>query len=286
MKEPLALIRRWYEEGFVDSEFLTKDTNALIPDIGSANFGMLFGPYWAGGWPLPDTKAVHPEADWYFYDLPSGPSGNAGRFGMTLGGVGVGGIGFKKGTDPQKIVAAIELWNHWIERTSYWLDNQDYIYYTGPIFEGYDYVWEGDEIKPGPTNIAGPWAYCARQLANLYPDMLIDFYRQVDRIKQDGPKNAYEKYLTQDTSVDLQRQAYLSVFNSLDTAIYDEFLGSLPADLAELNSGLSKLESQMYVDIISGNTDLDAFDTFVEDWKSQGGDEVTAAVNEWYGRSK
>ena len=37
-----------------------------------------------------------------------------------------------------------------------------------------------------------------------------------------------------------------------------------------------------FVNIITGQASLDDFDTFVEDWKSGGGDRITDEVNEWW----
>lgn len=45
---------------------------------------------------------------------------------------------------------------------------------------------------------------------------------------------------------------------------------------------LQTMEKQVYTNIIYGKEPIDAFDQFVEDWKSQGGDQITQEVNEWY----
>lgn len=45
---------------------------------------------------------------------------------------------------------------------------------------------------------------------------------------------------------------------------------------------LQTMEKQVYTNIIYGNEPIDAFDKFVEDWKAQGGEQITKEVNEWY----
>lgn len=45
---------------------------------------------------------------------------------------------------------------------------------------------------------------------------------------------------------------------------------------------LQTMEKQVYTNIIYGNEPIEAFDKFVEDWKAQGGDQITKEVNEWY----
>lgn len=45
---------------------------------------------------------------------------------------------------------------------------------------------------------------------------------------------------------------------------------------------LQTMEKQVYTNIIYGNEPIEAFDKFVEDWKAQGGEQITKEVNEWY----
>lgn len=45
---------------------------------------------------------------------------------------------------------------------------------------------------------------------------------------------------------------------------------------------LQTMEKQVYTNIIYGNEPIEAFDKFVEDWKAQGGEQITQEVNEWY----
>lgn len=45
---------------------------------------------------------------------------------------------------------------------------------------------------------------------------------------------------------------------------------------------LQTMEKQVYTDIIYGKESIEAFDKFVEDWKAQGGEQITKEVNEWY----
>ncbi|MDG0791806.1 hypothetical protein OMP38_13755 [Cohnella ginsengisoli] len=45
-------------------------------------------------------------------------------------------------------------------------------------------------------------------------------------------------------------------------------------------TNLKKLEDETFLKIIMGVAPVDEFDTFVKKWKQQGGDEITAEVNE------
>lgn len=45
---------------------------------------------------------------------------------------------------------------------------------------------------------------------------------------------------------------------------------------------LQTMEKQAYTNIIYGKESIEAFDKFVEDWKANGGDQITQEINEWY----
>ena len=46
-------------------------------------------------------------------------------------------------------------------------------------------------------------------------------------------------------------------------------------------ANLDKLFLETFIEIVNG-ADINKFDTFVEQWKKQGGDEITKEVNDWY----
>ena len=45
-------------------------------------------------------------------------------------------------------------------------------------------------------------------------------------------------------------------------------------------ANLKKKEDEVFLKIIIGEADVDSFDTFVEEWKAEGGDEITKEVQE------
>ena len=67
----------------------------------------------------------------------------------------------------------------------------------------------------------------------------------------------------------------------------DELISNLfngePTETMKKNwEQLQTMEKQTYTNIIYGNEPIEAFDTFVEEWKAQGGDQITEEVNAWY----
>jgi putative aldouronate transport system substrate-binding protein len=61
-----------------------------------------------------------------------------------------------------------------------------------------------------------------------------------------------------------------------------EFTGSPTETMITRQSSLTDLRNEVYTKIIVGELPVSAFDTFVADWKRQGGDDITREVNAWY----
>jgi putative aldouronate transport system substrate-binding protein len=82
--------------------------------------------------------------------------------------------------------------------------------------------------------------------------------------------------------MDKEVQYYSFVYETLDVAIADEYFGIATDRMKSLLPDLNTLAAEVLLNIVLGNDSLDRFDDFVDEWKSQGGDEVTADVNAWY----
>jgi putative aldouronate transport system substrate-binding protein len=61
-------------------------------------------------------------------------------------------------------------------------------------------------------------------------------------------------------------------------------MGLSPDELLNFGSTLDDLLTEGFTKIIIGQEPLSYFDTLINNWKAQGGDTVTAAVNRDYGK--
>ena len=66
----------------------------------------------------------------------------------------------------------------------------------------------------------------------------------------------------------------------------NKFCTSDTPAMVEKNAYLQKLELECFTNIIMGTKPIEAFDQFVEDWKTNGGDLITQEVNVWYASTK
>ena len=61
------------------------------------------------------------------------------------------------------------------------------------------------------------------------------------------------------------------------------FKGISTDTMVQKQSSLDALQDEAFTKIIMGEP-LDSFDSFVEQWKSLGGDDITSEMNEIYGQ--
>ena len=73
----------------------------------------------------------------------------------------------------------------------------------------------------------------------------------------------------------LVNEEYVPVYN-----LYNGQTETMEAKWANLK----KMEEETFAKIIMGKADISEFDTFVENWKSQGGDQILKEINEELGK--
>ena len=71
--------------------------------------------------------------------------------------------------------------------------------------------------------------------------------------------------------------------NEHKDALIPNLFNTAPTDtMKKCWEQLQTMEKQVYTNIIYGKEPIEAFDQFVEEWKAQGGEQITQEVNEWY----
>ncbi|MFC4302617.1 extracellular solute-binding protein [Cohnella boryungensis] len=274
-KNALARIASWYEEGIIDNDFvLRKD----IYDIVELNrTGIVFGPWWSPFWPLSGAVAKDTKADWKVYAAPVDANGLFVTNGSPV-------------TDRYLVVrkgyahpeAAIKMLNFLtrIER------NQD------P---------NKDEVR----KLHSITAQLGVQIRNYYPfDLLLDYPDAIEqrydklmlvlqgeldpealdvetasiyqdiRMEKESPLKNMEAWS--------KSQAYLlggEVSKLPKVKKESLFYGRTPT-MEDKWAALQQLEHETYLKIITGELPIDAFDTFVSQWRQEGGDAITREVAE------
>ena len=97
-------------------------------------------------------------------------------------------------------------------------------------------------------------------------------------------RDAYQTLSLEDpTGVSiLGKQSRLFILETAEQGKITQYQSLPTPTMIERGSDLNKLHAETVLGIMIGEKPLSAFDEFVDQWKSQGGDQMTQEVNEWW----
>jgi putative aldouronate transport system substrate-binding protein len=276
-KTALATFADWYSKGIFDKEFIAKDSAKVAEDITAGKLGIAFGQHWNAFWPYPDSLAIDPNADWIPAEIPSATgspakvmvNGSAGRY-------------YAVNVDCEHPEAAVKLYNYFYAKDCA----------LSPDFDKRFHI-PGSEQMEKPQE-AYQWAI----VSSTYPMQNLFIHRNVVKYNE-GDKSVIENSWVADNA--LQGAEYMEdkVANSQYWATYiwsgaegafsvvDSYEkngqmlqnGYILADtdaMTTYGTTLGELLLETVTKMINGQTPVSDFDAFVEQWKSLGGDEITA----------
>jgi putative aldouronate transport system substrate-binding protein len=284
IKRALEYIRGWYSSGVFDKEFYNVppgDETGVTSNVVSGDAAMYYGPWWSAGIGE-DIKTNVPAAETGFVATPpTGPDGRRGRadtqpyYGMSA---------FEKDVDPLKAEAVINHLNWLMDRFDQQMDNADYFNQGSRyLFDTYDYAIKGGQLEP-TNNSTTSYGGGAEDPVFRYPNQLTDFFAKVDQLRgrPESELNLVEKSLVSDPWNLFGMRAYNEAVQSGGDNIASAFTGPPTATQTSQGGNLSKIEVQIFTDIIVGRQPVSAFDEFVSQWTSRGGDKITDEINDWY----
>ncbi|OMC72495.1 ABC transporter substrate-binding protein [Paenibacillus sp. FSL H7-0326] len=282
VKTALGKLQELYKKGYIDPEFGVKDWNKEKELIVAGKIGLWFGSMSA---PLvaQDLKNTDPNAEIKPYPLVSsdGQPAKAQVPGINLKTPQYLAV-TKDAKNPEALLKMINLYFE--------------------VTYGKTYTQEQvDKLATSPVDGIERWMY---SIYTAEPEKNLNTHRLMKQIFTSGEKNesdvsveqmgAYrsvkkvvdgEKLETIDWALNRVFGPEDSSFNVIDN--YDKSGLLLPSafnqvmteTMAKRDSTLLKQELQTFTQIILGES-LDSFDTFVQNWKKLGGDEMTKEVNE------
>jgi putative aldouronate transport system substrate-binding protein len=112
--------------------------------------------------------------------------------------------------------------------------------------------------------------------SSLRPDEIQTYETMMKYLETGNPADGWGLYTTF-----AEESSYAEVVELVDNGwyLFDEYHGIPTPTMTEKGSTLTKMEVEAFTKIILG-ADISEFDKFVEDWKSLGGDAITAEINE------
>ncbi len=276
MKEPLALLNQWHQDGIFRKDFFTLETSDSIQDIAASQCGLHFTPSWGANL---DAVKNDPATRWAFTGIPTGPNGKKGKH--TENNFKPEPFAFRKGAE--NIDKVFEITNWMIELTEDFERR-----FHG--WEGSNYEWqEGDTVAwtgigwsawaIGPIGTRGSGMADPRSIGNGIK------YRRDEwsKVAEDQRDAMMNLMLADPTGVQqVSDESRLFILDTAADGMLTAFQSLPTPTMVEKSVDLQKLLDENILSIIIGEKPLSAFDDMVTQWKAQGGDQITAEVNEWW----
>ena len=278
----LEKIQKLYTDKLIDPEMLVR--NNCQEAVLSGKVGIFFQPWYAGY--TMSEAILAGEADWRAYFTPLSEDGNYYTHmpAPTTNYVVVS----KSCKNPE---AAFKIINYLIANEQQWV--ADGISSTElaasnfyPLFNGYD---NADEIEVSCETLE---KYLAGEITMDDVDfsqhkLLKDDMEAVTKLK----KEPYDDFSLDKWNLDsdlaksnLPRLVSLlvggaSYVNDKYIPVYNAYSGQTET-METKWANLKKMEEETFAKIIMGKADISEFDTFVENWKKQGGDQILKEIND------
>ena len=272
-KQALEHIHELYEEGIIDKDFILRTTNNIVDEIVEGRCGSFFGPWWASNNPLVDALKQDENTSWKCYLLPTEENGETIYYSQAPS---TKYIVVRKGYEyPEIIFKMISV-------------QFDYLRYTDTSANEIN-NYERNNVDPTsrPLSINVDYANALIQSHQNILDV-IQSKKTIDEVPiLDGvyAKACLDYLDTQTNSTAEDWAAYASrieapsLFNTNNVIEKRSLFYGKTKTMNKTWWKLKQMENEAYIEFIMGERDLDEFDDFVKEWKSQGGQDIIQEIN-------
>ena len=271
-KEALAHIHELYKEGILHQDFLMRTSSNLIELIVDGQCGSFFGPWWAPNNPLMQAVEQNKDAEWQPYLIATEESGLTSYHTQNPSSKY---IVVRKGYEyPEiacKIVSVLFDYLRYNDR-----DNQEIVDYykenvdptARPFAINVDYN-NALQICYGELN----HVFAGDKSADDLNVLEYSYYEACESYLKDAENASAEDwaaYASRITACKILNDGRTNKVESL-------YFGETETMVTDWWS-LENLESDTYLKIVTGESSLDEFDRFVENWYQNGGETITKEV--------
>lgn len=281
-KIALAKLASLYKEGLIDPEMLVR-TDSQEP-ITAGKAGIFFGPWWCG-YTVEGSIYGEGGSDWQSYAAPLDANGNlvAKMAAPTTQYIVVS----KNCSNPEVAVKFVNLLlrdeEQWYaEGITDELNPQD----AYPLFNVYDNANEievsYDSLKKELNGEIGvdDIDYSTHKLLKNDMEMILELK------KEPLDDFSIKNWDLENENAKANMGRLLSIMIGAKPVVEDGYQPLYSVYYGETDtmsskwSMLEKLEKETFAKIIMNQADIDSFDTFVSDWKAQGGDDIIKEITE------
>ncbi|MEE4194434.1 MAG: extracellular solute-binding protein [Anaerolineae bacterium] len=269
VKEALIRLKQMYDDGLIDPEFATSTTDTANQIVVGGKGGIMMGPWWISWWPLNDSVANDPNANWQPFLI----KGMNGEYTFSMAPCTNGYVVVKKGFEHPEV--ALKILNIQNDLSYGFNDAPQY-------YENFNEIWT--LLFPVPFLIEQPYVvermgreYQAAVEGTLSPDTFGDAMQlEFTQIQNDiaNPRAVPADWATRMARLD----AALLLAGGFNEVREDPAASRIyPTDPRW--ASLKKMEEEMFLQVITGAQPIEYFDTFVTDWYNNGGQDLLDQMN-------
>lgn len=285
----LEVLAQWYAEGLIDPEVFTRDSAGEV--INANECGFFFGPWWAIGYGNGDSFKNSEVADWQAYPLYT----EDGRFNSKMKTLGNSYTIVNRNVSEDVAKAVIIMTNVLVAHEGDFqsVTAEDIEWYPlrtvlAPLDEcEYTYkalisVLDGETE---PEDWAGPSSYKLLAADTAVTRSVVTGYskgkqlHRADFLQTPETETNYQRQYSQ--LIGIRPAATVPIDNSVYSVSY-----TTNDTIDRYWANLETLESTVIRSIITGKSDITAFDAFIEQWLAEGGDKVIASIQAEYDAAK
>ncbi|CAM3284903.1 MULTISPECIES: ABC transporter substrate-binding protein [Saccharibacillus] len=272
-KEALAKLQEWMNKGYIHADSALWDESKAAESWTKGTAGILPGANWVPDWPAPDLLKAVPGSKYKAYPVPAGPDGKIGTKWQNSG-VNASIMINKDAAHPEAIFL---YYNYLLDNLANPKAGSEYEY---GFAKGYDWdVIDGkstsDKEKIPNFSNEFPFLTGPARIPDLYMKTLVKLADGEEAV------TPYEKQMAEFRKPE-NWQAAKVVMSQQDVRKQNYFTGAATPTMISKWNLLRQSEMETFNKIIYGKLPVDAFDEFVASWKSNGGEQITQEVNDWY----
>lgn len=273
-KEALEYINSLYNKGILDRNFLLRTNSNIIELIINGQCGSFFGPWWAPNNPLMEAVAANQDSQWMPYLIQTEDDGRTSYHSQNPSyKYVVVRKGFEYPEIACKIISVIFDYIRYeqtdnVEFMDYYKNNVDptarplsiNVDFNNALQICYDNISKALSGEKKPEEL--------EFLEKSYYEACVEYMKKPDG----ATPEEWAAYTSRITACALMDEDKLNVVESL-------FFGTTETMSAQWWK-LKDMEKSAYLKIVTGETSLDGFDKFVEDWMANGGEKIIQEVRE------
>ena len=286
VKDALSALRDLYSEGYIISDFATRNSESIASDLVSNKVGVVFGQQWLAGYPFNTAYLANNNVEWVAFPLFN-KDGKTTKAQISSGNFS----GWCVSKNCQHPEALIKLLNCYVE--SIWGETGDFSEYYLTNEYGAA-VWGLSAFTPEPrTKNLDAYRAIKKAVLEDKTDFLTgepaQIWSYIEKYKR-GDGQFWNWYVTYDPIED--SGTYDAVFEVMDyydknnLFIQEKFIAAPTESMVLYSATMNQKRDEAYISIIKGTASLDSFESMVNTWYKIGGTQITKEVNDWYKNNK